>query len=214
MDDAGPPHRPPRPALRPALVVCLVLSLALHGLLAGSWLWPRAGGLAAPAGAPSPRVSLRLAEPDAIKPVAGPPVSADALPPPPPPVAEDARAPEPATAPALAEAAVAARATPGVRAGDYVPAEWLDRKPAFLGDVEATLTPLMVNAGAGVVQVSLLVSSAGLVDEVLIERSDLGAEATRRFADGLRGLRLTPGVLGHNTVRSRWRLEFTFYPES
>ncbi len=101
----------------------------------------------------------------------------------------------------------------GAPSNDYIPIELLDQRPVFLQDPGNT-TSVLADSEHGRVIVQLLISEAGGVDSIVLESSELSAEATRRFLGLLGAVRLAPGVRDGNPVKSRWRMEFTFEPVS
>ena len=101
----------------------------------------------------------------------------------------------------------------GARAEDYIPVELLDERPVFLRDL-ADYAPTLDDSEHGEVVMQLLISATGEVDDVILESSELSADATRRFLQQLGAARLTPGMREAKSVKSRWRMEFTFDPVS
>lgn len=91
---------------------------------------------------------------------------------------------------------------------DYVPVELLDVRPAFLQNVREMLLPEGGEEGRVVLQ--LLVGDTGLVDAVLLERTDLSVARTREILQQLRAVRLSAGRLHGKPVKCRWRMEFSF----
>lgn len=109
---------------------------------------------------------------------------------------------------ALQQASAAGGASSTVADRDYLPVEWLTRKPEFVGDIRHSLLAGLEDTDAGSVSLQLLISATGGVDRVLVESSSLGEEGTRRLVRGLMLQRLSPGEHDGVAVRARWRLAF------
>ena len=97
----------------------------------------------------------------------------------------------------------------GTREG-YLPAEKLSTRPQFPPDMQALLAAVLEDSDEGRVVVTMLIAADGTPDRVELEYSELGFGASQRFVERLESLKLSPGLLEGQPVKTRWRLEFSF----
>lgn len=117
-----------------------------------------------------------------------------------------------APAAALAGGREASDARPVDNDQPYLPAEFLDVRPVFPEDLEARISEGLDEKDAGRVVLQLLIGADGRVDDVELEESELGEQASLRLIENLSRLQLVPGQRSGKPVRVRWHLEFTFSP--
>lgn len=93
---------------------------------------------------------------------------------------------------------------------EYLPAERLDRRPVPLGDIDVYPSFLGTYSGEGSVVLVLFIGSAGRVDKMEVESSNLPAIFAETAMEAFRRASFTPGMKGGQAANSRIRIEISY----